>query len=298
MPASQYVGTASGTLAFDLVFDSNYPDDGPPPENNGLDEADVRRYIQPIQAMLTTRTAGESASTTKPPPKSAVPLVRFRWGTFSVVGVVTTLNLDYELFSEDGVPLRAKAAVTMKEIDVSLLSNLTGPGANTGAAATDPAGLAPGPSGAVAPGAGGARRPTGPPARPGPGRPGRDGPRRRVGGRDALPGRPGSRGLEGPAPARRRPAEPGRRSPGGAARRTVGAGPAGGRRHRNHPVGRCRRPEPEPRGGGGAAAAHRSRRRAGGDPGRAEGDRQLRRDDRACRFSAAWAHRPQPRHRP
>lgn len=167
-PATQFVGTASATLAFDLVFDSTYPDDGPARAANGMDPNDVRRYITPLQAMLTT--AKPSAGPTGAggaPTKSAVPMIRFTWGAFSIIGVVTALNLDYDLFSEDGIPLRAKAAVTMKEIDPSLISNLRGPGANTGAGAKDPAGLS-GPAGPNAAGGSAGARPRGVASRPGP----------------------------------------------------------------------------------------------------------------------------------
>lgn len=169
LPATQFVGTASATLAFDLVFDSTYPEDGPVRPSDGLAPHDVRRYIKPLQAMLTTaKPAAGPTGVGGAPKKSTVPTIRFTWGAFSLIGVVTALNLDYDLFSEDGIPLRAKAAVTMKEIDPSLISNLRGPGANTGAGAQDPAGLSGGPAGPAPGGGPAAARPTGTAPRPGP----------------------------------------------------------------------------------------------------------------------------------
>ena len=48
-------------------------------------------------------------------PKASPPRVEFRYGPLTVVGTMTTFNMDLDLFSANGVPLRAKCAVTIKE---------------------------------------------------------------------------------------------------------------------------------------------------------------------------------------
>ena len=45
----------------------------------------------------------------------APPIVAFSWDTQIFKGVLESLNISYLLFSPDGVPLRAKLAVTLKE---------------------------------------------------------------------------------------------------------------------------------------------------------------------------------------
>lgn len=45
----------------------------------------------------------------------APPIVAFRWDTQVFKGVLESLNITYVLFSPDGVPLRAKLSVTLKE---------------------------------------------------------------------------------------------------------------------------------------------------------------------------------------
>jgi hypothetical protein len=45
----------------------------------------------------------------------APPIVAFSWDTQVFKGVIESLNISYVLFSPDGVPLRAKLSVTLKE---------------------------------------------------------------------------------------------------------------------------------------------------------------------------------------
>jgi hypothetical protein len=139
-PATQYQGTSSSTLSFDLVFDT--ADEG---ETN--DPVDVRGRTAQLERFLLP---------SKDNPKAVPPRVRFTYGTLTVVGVMTSLNTDFDFFSVNGVPLRAKCAVSIKEQKPEFDANLVGPGANTGSGATPP--LPPG-GGAGAPGA-----PAAPPA--------------------------------------------------------------------------------------------------------------------------------------
>jgi nucleoid-associated protein YgaU len=45
----------------------------------------------------------------------APPIVRLSWGSESFKGVIESLNLTFTLFTPDGIPLRAKISMTMKE---------------------------------------------------------------------------------------------------------------------------------------------------------------------------------------
>ena len=69
-------------------------------------------------------------------PKGVPPRVLFRYGSLQVAGVMSALNLEYDLFSDSGVPLRAKASVTIKEQLPQFDAKLLGAGANTGSGAT------------------------------------------------------------------------------------------------------------------------------------------------------------------
>jgi hypothetical protein len=139
----QYQGSTS-TLSFDLVFDT--ADEGSPdaPVDVRTRTRQLERFVLP--AMKQT--------------KAVPPRLRFTYGSFSVVGVMTALNQDFDFFAANGVPLRAKCAVTIKEQKPEFDATRAGPGANTGAGATPP--VPPGPPGAGG-GPGSAGRPQAPP---------------------------------------------------------------------------------------------------------------------------------------
>jgi LysM repeat protein len=95
--ARQRPGTGEMTVSFDLVFDT--ADDG----TDVLKKtAIVERYVRP-----KGNRAGQEA-----PPR-----VQFTWGSFLVQGTMDSANLDIDLFSADGTPLRAKVAVSIKGQD-------------------------------------------------------------------------------------------------------------------------------------------------------------------------------------
>ncbi|GGR98278.1 hypothetical protein GCM10010169_48560 [Micromonospora fulviviridis] len=126
---TQYQGSTS-TLTFDLVYDT---------ADEGTTEApvDVRTRTRQLERFVLPQMAQA---------KSVPPRLRFTYGTFSVVGVMTALNTDFDFFAASGTPLRAKCAVTIKVQNPEFDANLAGAGTNTGAGATPP----------VPPGAGGA----------------------------------------------------------------------------------------------------------------------------------------------
>jgi len=121
-PNTQYQGSSSSTLSFDLVFDT--ADEGSTEE-----PVDVRTRTKQLERFLLPSTAT---------PKAVPPRVQFTYGTLTVVGVMTTLNQDFDFFATNGVPLRAKCAVSIKEQKPEFDANLAGPGANKGAGATPP----------------------------------------------------------------------------------------------------------------------------------------------------------------
>jgi hypothetical protein len=105
---AQHVAASSRTLSFDLHFDT--ADDG----------SDVLEKVRPIEAFLVPENAAIGHGNP--------PTVRFGWGTFGLSGLVQSLSVDLDLFSEDGKPLRAKVALTIVEQDPAFESRQTGPG--------------------------------------------------------------------------------------------------------------------------------------------------------------------------
>ncbi len=118
----QYNGTSSTTLSCDLVFDTADEGSTESPVNVRDKTARVRKYLLPKQGS-----------------KQAPPRVRFQWGDLIFEGVMSSLTEELDLFSDGGVPLRAKCSMQIKEQDPRFAANESGPGNATGSGA-QPAG--------------------------------------------------------------------------------------------------------------------------------------------------------------
>ncbi len=127
-PNTTFQGSSSSTLSFDLMMDT--ADQGTTGE-----PVDVQTLTAQLERFMLPKT-GE--------PKGVPPRVLFSYGSLKVAGVMSALNLEYDLFSSTGKPLRAKASVTIKEQMPQFDADLLGAGANTGSAATPAVPPAPG----------------------------------------------------------------------------------------------------------------------------------------------------------
>lgn len=105
--ARQRAGTGEMQVSFDLVFDTadEAPEGNPARSVNVLDKTRaVERFVRP---------RGPGAGQESPP------RVAFVWGGFQVQGIMESANIDLDFFDAEGVPLRAKVAVTIKGQDPS-----------------------------------------------------------------------------------------------------------------------------------------------------------------------------------
>ncbi len=124
-PNTTFQGSSSSTLSFDLMMDTADQADQTTKPPGG--PVDVQTLTAQLERFMLPKT-GE--------PKGVPPRVLFSYGSLQVAGVMSALNLEYDLFSSTGVPLRAKASVTIKEQLPQFNADLLGAGANTGSAAT------------------------------------------------------------------------------------------------------------------------------------------------------------------
>jgi hypothetical protein len=92
-PPIQFIRGAAEKLTADLIVDTS----------DTLD--DVRdKYVNKIRDLQRINTE-----------LHAPPIVKFGWAKQEFKGVLETLNITYTLFTPEGVPIRAKLAVTIKE---------------------------------------------------------------------------------------------------------------------------------------------------------------------------------------
>jgi len=148
----QYTGTSSTTLGLDLVFDTA-------DEGSTTEAIDVRSKTKEVVRFVLPSGSQN---------KKAPPRVRFAWGKFVFDGIMSQATEDLDLFSDTGVPLRAKVTISIREQDPKFEALQAGPGApvageGTGAASnpTDqpppgaPGGQGSGPTDRTAPAIGG-----------------------------------------------------------------------------------------------------------------------------------------------
>lgn len=126
--ARQYNGTSSTTLTVDLVFDTADEGTSEQPVSVKTRSSQVAQFLLP----------GEGSQ--EPPPR-----VRFHWGDFILDGVMSAMTEDIDLFSSDGVPLRSKVNITIKEQDPRLTGLEVGPGTGNGDQRNEPGGGGAGP---------------------------------------------------------------------------------------------------------------------------------------------------------
>jgi nucleoid-associated protein YgaU len=92
-PLIQYVRGASETLTVEALVDTS----------DTLE--DVReRYVKRLRTLLTPNAK-----------EHAPPIVSFEWDSSVFTGVIESLGISYVLFTPDGVPLRARLALSLKE---------------------------------------------------------------------------------------------------------------------------------------------------------------------------------------
>lgn len=106
---TQFVGSSSSTLTFDAIFDSTRPknEPGQDPGNESADDLDVRKRTRKIAQLLQV----SDPNARHPAPKR----VQFRWGSILFEGVIDSFTEVLEYFSPEGVPLRSKLSISMKE---------------------------------------------------------------------------------------------------------------------------------------------------------------------------------------
>lgn len=103
--ARQFVGAGTTKLTATLYFDvtSAIP--------QGLPEVDdVRRLTERVAYFITP--AGDPPNN---PKKFIPPSVRFRWGSFQFDGIMESMEETLELFSFEGLPLRASVAIALTQ---------------------------------------------------------------------------------------------------------------------------------------------------------------------------------------
>jgi hypothetical protein len=131
--STQFVGTSTTKLSLELWFDVTLPLPEGLPDPNG----DVRKLTQLIAYFMTVQNPKAPQQQTRVPPS-----LKFQWGSFLFNGTMDTLDETIDLFSPDGVPLRASVAISISKHDLNFEFAQAG-GPQSQAAASTPPGTTP-----------------------------------------------------------------------------------------------------------------------------------------------------------
>ena len=105
---AQVVSETTAKLSMDLIFDTTMP--GQSEVQAGKDVRTETNKI--IKLMDPTQTSPRSSSSDE----SKIPsIVKFEWGTILFEGYIDSLKEKLELFSPDGIPLRATVSIGMTQ---------------------------------------------------------------------------------------------------------------------------------------------------------------------------------------
>jgi len=101
--AAQFIDKSSSSLAIELMFDTTVKSEGV------AANSDVRLQTQKIAEAFMKPIEGSDNKLLAPA------RCRFQWGAFKFIGMVGTYNETLDFFSPEGIPLRAKLGLSLKE---------------------------------------------------------------------------------------------------------------------------------------------------------------------------------------
>jgi len=126
--STQYVGKGSSKMSLELIFDVSMPLG----EAGQTPQTDVRKVTEEVAFFMTPKEDETNTDRYIPPG------VRFVWGTFMFEGIAESMDETLELWSEDGIPLRATVTMNLSQQGVVFGWNPSAtpppPGTNAGQA--------------------------------------------------------------------------------------------------------------------------------------------------------------------
>lgn len=100
----QHTGSSSTVLTLQLVFDSADETTGDAATPQAVS---VRSKTAMVEQFVVPRRDGSETP----------PLVKFSWNELVVIGIVENVDIEFDHFAADGVPLRARISLAIKEQD-------------------------------------------------------------------------------------------------------------------------------------------------------------------------------------
>ena len=105
----QFAGTSTTKLSMELWFDATLPVFGTTQPNG-----DVRKLTEDIAYFMQVQNTNSNQQQTRTPPQ-----LKFQWGSFVFTGTMESMDETIDLFSPEGVPLRASVSINLTKHDLN-----------------------------------------------------------------------------------------------------------------------------------------------------------------------------------
>jgi hypothetical protein len=113
----QFASTGVTKLSMELWFDVTLPLPKGAPATS-----DVRKLTEQIVSFINVQNTNSTDQQIRTPPN-----LKFKWGSFIFTGTMDSMDETIDLFSPDGIPLRASVSVSLSKHDLTFeFSNATG----------------------------------------------------------------------------------------------------------------------------------------------------------------------------
>lgn len=125
----QFAGTGTTKLSMELWFDVTLPLPDGTPDTGG----DVRKLTEQVVYFMNVQNTNSTQQQTRTPPK-----LKFQWGSFVFSGTMDSIDETIDLFSPDGIPLRASVNINLTKHDLAFEFGNAAGQSPMGAAGTSP----------------------------------------------------------------------------------------------------------------------------------------------------------------
>jgi hypothetical protein len=113
----QFASTGVTKLSMELWFDVTLPLPKGAPATG-----DVRKLTEQIVSFINVQNSNSTDQQIRTPPN-----LKFKWGSFIFTGTMDSMDETIDLFSPDGIPLRASVSVSLSKHDLTFeFSNASG----------------------------------------------------------------------------------------------------------------------------------------------------------------------------
>jgi hypothetical protein len=110
-PSVEFTGGNPADLSLELLFDTYHNQSGEKCKSV------YTEYVQRLELFVDVSDKFQEKGDSKATKKGRPPRVTFVWGQFDFDGVITSMRVQYTLFSNEGTPVRANVSLQLQQVE-------------------------------------------------------------------------------------------------------------------------------------------------------------------------------------